>query len=1491
MRTTALFITLAAALVGVVAATPAYALMPSTGDITAICVGGYAYNGGNQNSPEYYRNMLFSQGYTANEPRGSLRDYYREASYYDFYKADSQLATPLFGKTGLDVAGDVRLWYQFPDVATDDDPDENSVDWFNGTDQGGIPRTDDFIIKSVQAAARSMFNPTGILYSDPRYDADSDGTIDCIIVYYPEDLNLTPTGGQCYFSYGGSIMGKQIGALIICRSDQGVQTVTHEMGHAMGLPDLYDYGGQDPNASGVGIYDLMCYHWDGAHVGPTGKTDLAWTEPIDVEVVGGEIVVTHSVYDVPAPAKVVTLTLRPYEIYPDLIRFPGTVRGGSFNPNNDEMFYVFNRRRIGFDSRLPGQGIMIWHVDPRVGSNEYEWWPEIADASETPHLFAACEQADGLWEIEKGLNSGNAGDFFGLTAATSKFTRDTRPASKGYGQALPHIEITNMRQSGNDFEITFSLPTFNLTGNITDLSDPANPAPLSGVRVVANYEDPVGTPLQVETYTGPSGGYSFTGLFNNQYTLTATRSGYDVVPLAPATGTATIADADSPANNFTATEQTFDGLTVHVATTSGDLANVEINVPGITPTPTDVLTNAAGAATVNGLSAQSYFVIPHLDGFAFTPAQYIVTFPLDPAVTLPLEFTATPVCSIAGTVTDSVTGLGIEGATVTSLGAGTPAQVDVTTTDETGAYLLSGLTEGEHTISVAKAEYVFAYTGVPAQPVVVDAGTPDVGGVDFSGTRNTYLISGRVTSGVDGLAGVNVHVGGQVIPTDANGDWVTPVGLYKGTYAVTADLDGYVITPASQDATVGPDATGVDFAATQPGASLFTISGRVTVGAAGLPGVTVDVGGTLALTDASGAYAVAGLADGTYTVRPALAPYAFEPESQDVAVNGADEPGIDFAATSTIPGEYSLAGIVTINGAPLANVSVTVGSAVATTDQNGHYLVGGLGAGTYTVTPELVGHSFAADLSGGVFNADGTSVTIDTADVTAANFRATQLVFAIAGRVVDSGTRTGLAGVVVSAGSAVSVTDVNGDFRLGNLFAGTYTPALSKAGYAFTPTPTPITVGPSAAGLSFTAYGTFSKAFGAGWQLFGLPCLPVDASPAAVVGPGVGVRLWDPATAAYAPVGATLEQGAGYWANLAAARTLTVAGTASADEFYMLPLTAGWQLLGNPFSGNLDWRLTRVVSGGTDLSLDDAAAAGWILPYAWSYTGSTPRLIHHYIPGASPVASPWDGFFVYATRAATLVVYPQAGAGAAAAADGFALALSAECAGNTVEGLRFGVAPASRVGTGGFTALAAPSLQGELSVGFVREGRQGASAVEVLSDSARTWTWSVAVNSKAANQPVTLRFGDFRSVPREYDVVLTDQAAGKTLSLRTAGSYVVEGGPEGISRTLTVSIRKAGVGLRISGLTADGSARGACSIVYSLSAPADVTVRVLNMAGREVARVADGTTQDAGAQSVTWLGRSSAGASVASGVYFVELEAVSASGERSRATTQVRLGL
>lgn len=251
--------------------------------------------------------------------------------------------------------------------------------------------------------------------------------------------------------------------------------------------------------------------------------------------------------------------------------------------------------------------------------------------------------------------------------------------------------------------------------------------------------------------------------------------------------------------------------------------------------------------------------------------------------------------TVTGTVRFNGTGLGQVRISITG---------DQTTSDfcdGSGNYTFH-LDNGTYTVTPSRPGYSF----VPASQTVTINNNGFV--VDF--TAGTYAISGRVLAGNNGgiaQAAVTVTDGstGAVVGTatsDGSGSYVVNA-LGTGSYVVTVTHpNGYVFTPANSRVTLVEASVTADFTALN--VATYTISGRVASAAGtGLANValrlTGDGGSAVysAVTDANGAYTIAGIADGFYSLAPTLAGYNFQPDPDLFRIDGADLAGQNITAT------------------------------------------------------------------------------------------------------------------------------------------------------------------------------------------------------------------------------------------------------------------------------------------------------------------------------------------------------------------------------------------------------------------------------------------------------------------------------------------------------------------------------------------------------------------------------------------------------------------
>ena len=260
---------------------------------------------------------------------------------------------------------------------------------YYGEHQGS---TTDKMLGAMVTEAIQLASAGGVSFSP--YDTDGDDYCDVVIVIYagvgesqastthpeaiwPCNWNLSsasyygqggngpfrPAKGDPYVDtfavfnelYGDNDNGKTI---------DGIGTFTHEFGHCLGLPDMYDTG--DGDHYGMGFWDIMCmgcYNNDGFT--PPGysayeKVFMGWAEYITPR--------PGTYYTLPVWNQKQAATDKAVCIVSDL--------------NANEYFILENRKRQGWDRYMPGQGIMITHVT----YNADRWWGNTVNNEDIPLL-------------------------------------------------------------------------------------------------------------------------------------------------------------------------------------------------------------------------------------------------------------------------------------------------------------------------------------------------------------------------------------------------------------------------------------------------------------------------------------------------------------------------------------------------------------------------------------------------------------------------------------------------------------------------------------------------------------------------------------------------------------------------------------------------------------------------------------------------------------------------------------------------------------------------------------------------------------------------------------------------------------------------------------------------------------------------------------------------------------------------------------------------
>jgi M6 family metalloprotease-like protein len=378
--------------------------MPTTGtnNVLVLCIDFSDYPAGTAVST--VQSKVFGSGVAGEYPYESLTNYYSRSSY---------------GK--LAIQGSVLGWYRA------------------GYTRASVSQTDSGREKLIKEALQYYDATTD--YS--QFDNNHDGRIDYFAVLW-----TGPDNGWANFWWGYQTSWWATAAPVLdgvtpdtyswqweLRWSGGVPTGTftprvmiHETGHALGLPDYYDY---DPNVGpdgGIGGYDMMDAN-TGDH-NAFSKWLLDWIAPSAVSWVTRTQTLTPSCSNATGSALAV---------------MPGLAAGNW----NNEFFLIQDRYKVtnSNDRGMPGtHGLQIWHVDARLNAGGSDY---LYDNSYTAHKLLRLQEADGLEEIEQSKYM-NAGDYY---VAGGQFLTTGTPSSQTYAGGASGVVVDTIGELNGD--VTF----------------------------------------------------------------------------------------------------------------------------------------------------------------------------------------------------------------------------------------------------------------------------------------------------------------------------------------------------------------------------------------------------------------------------------------------------------------------------------------------------------------------------------------------------------------------------------------------------------------------------------------------------------------------------------------------------------------------------------------------------------------------------------------------------------------------------------------------------------------------------------------------------------------------------------------------------------------------------------------------------------------------------------------------------------------------------
>jgi immune inhibitor A len=345
-------------------------------------------------SAAHFQELFFSEGVI---PTGSVREYFSEVS------------DNLIKLTG-EAVGPLRL----PRTLT--------------TYAGGGSGVDN-PLPNARTMARDAAQLANPIVDFAPFDNDGNGFVDAFIVIHAgegaeETGNANHIWSHKWVLPNGAFNadGTKIFGYLTVPEDCRIGVCAHELGHLVfGWPDLYD---TDESSEGLGNWCLMAGgSWNGsgdipAHPSAWCKVGQGW-----VSVINRTTNATLTIEDV----KVSKTVLRLW-------------KNGS---TSEENFLVEHRRQTGYDRKLPGEGLLVYHIDDGVDGNDNEDHPQVK-------LLEADNQA----HLHNALNRGDDGDPYPGRAVNKTLDNASSPNSKSYAGHDTCVAITNIRKVGTRIKAT-----------------------------------------------------------------------------------------------------------------------------------------------------------------------------------------------------------------------------------------------------------------------------------------------------------------------------------------------------------------------------------------------------------------------------------------------------------------------------------------------------------------------------------------------------------------------------------------------------------------------------------------------------------------------------------------------------------------------------------------------------------------------------------------------------------------------------------------------------------------------------------------------------------------------------------------------------------------------------------------------------------------------------------------------------------------------------
>lgn len=254
--------------------------------------------------------------------------------------------------------------------------------------------------------------------------------------------------------------------------------ICHEFGHQLGLPDLY----LNPSSSVPGNWTLMD---SGVFVGSPQGSNPSHFDAWSKQFLG------FSAPQIISSSKGASSSIAQAETSrTGFIRIPIDV---SSVGSDKEYFLLEYRRTSGatYDNALPGQGLIIWHIDDSIASNESRLAQNNINSG-VPNRGVDIVTADSShpsdFISQTQQNRGDDGDPFPGSTNNSSFNT---PKSDAYNGTQSGIVVSNISGAGSA-SMTMNITKLGAAATLDSIAkminypNPASPSALKGSRAAPN---------------------------------------------------------------------------------------------------------------------------------------------------------------------------------------------------------------------------------------------------------------------------------------------------------------------------------------------------------------------------------------------------------------------------------------------------------------------------------------------------------------------------------------------------------------------------------------------------------------------------------------------------------------------------------------------------------------------------------------------------------------------------------------------------------------------------------------------------------------------------------------------------------------------------------------------------------------------------------------------------------------------------------------------